>query len=157
MEEEAPFDVIVVTAGAPSLPQPLVDQLKVGGTMVIPVGDRNSQRLIRIRRDASGFVEEELIECNFVALVGEYGWKKKREVDPLLIGDCRFRIAEFEKIKESAFSIPNPQSTIRNSHPVFPHLPQDFLFVEGEELSVFHDQFSVDDHIPHIRTRSRID
>ena len=81
-KEEAPFDVILVTAGAPSLPQPLVDQLKVGGTMVIPVGDRNSQRLIRIRRDASGFAEEELIECNFVALVGEYGWKKREKWAP---------------------------------------------------------------------------
>jgi protein-L-isoaspartate(D-aspartate) O-methyltransferase len=78
-EEEAPFDVILVTAGAPSLPRPLMDQLKVGGTMVIPVGDRNCQRLIRIRRDASGFSEEELIECNFVALVGEHGWTKREK------------------------------------------------------------------------------
>jgi protein-L-isoaspartate(D-aspartate) O-methyltransferase len=76
-EEEAPFDAILVTAGAPSLPQPLVAQLKRGGTMVIPVGDRNCQRLVRIRREGSGFKEEELIECNFVALVGEFGWAKR--------------------------------------------------------------------------------
>ena len=75
--EEAPFDVIVVTAGAPTLPRPLMEQLRVGGTMVIPVGNRNSQRLIRIRREASGFKEEALIECNFVDLVGEYGWEKR--------------------------------------------------------------------------------
>jgi protein-L-isoaspartate O-methyltransferase len=45
--------------------------------MVIPVGGRNCQRLLRIRRDSSGFTEEALIECNFVALVGEYGWEKR--------------------------------------------------------------------------------
>jgi protein-L-isoaspartate(D-aspartate) O-methyltransferase len=78
-EEEAPFDVIMVTAGAPSLPHPLMDQLKVGGTLVVPVGDRNCQKLIRFRREAGGFSEEELIECNFVALVGEYGWKKREK------------------------------------------------------------------------------
>jgi protein-L-isoaspartate(D-aspartate) O-methyltransferase len=76
-EEEAPFDAILVTAGSPSLPRPLTAQLKVGGTMVVPVGNRNVQRLIRIRRDPGGFVEEELIECNFVDLVGEYGWAKR--------------------------------------------------------------------------------
>jgi protein-L-isoaspartate(D-aspartate) O-methyltransferase len=78
-EEEAPFDVIIVTAGAPSLPQPLMDQLKVGGTLVVPVGDRNCQKLIRIRRDVGGFTEEELIQCNFVALVGEHGCKKREK------------------------------------------------------------------------------
>ena len=78
-EEEAPFDAILVTAGAPSLPQPLVGQLKVGGTMVVPVGDRNFQKLIRIRRNIGGPTEEELIECNFVALVGDHGWAKREK------------------------------------------------------------------------------
>ena len=77
--EEAPFDAILVTAGAPSLPQPLMAQLKAGGTMVVPVGDRNCQRLIRVRRDGSGFSDEDLMECNFVALVGEYGWAKREK------------------------------------------------------------------------------
>lgn len=75
--EEAPFDGILVTAGAPCLPRPLMDQLRNGGTLVVPVGDRKSQRLVRVRRDSNGFTEEELIECNFVDLVGEYGWEKK--------------------------------------------------------------------------------
>ena len=78
-QEEAPFDAILITAGAPSLPQPLVDQLKTGGTMVIPVGERNSQRLIRVRKDSRGWSEEDLMECNFVALVGEYGWAKREK------------------------------------------------------------------------------
>jgi protein-L-isoaspartate(D-aspartate) O-methyltransferase len=76
-EEESPFDAIVVTAGAPSLPRPLAAQLKPGGRMVIPIGDRNAQKLVRIRREGSGFTQEELAECNFVALVGEYGWAKR--------------------------------------------------------------------------------
>jgi protein-L-isoaspartate(D-aspartate) O-methyltransferase len=76
-EEEAPFDGILATAGAPSLPRPLMDQLKIGGTMVVPVGDRSCQRLIRVRREPGGFTQEELIECSFVALVGEHGWEKK--------------------------------------------------------------------------------
>ena len=77
--EEAPFDAILITAGAPSLPQPLLGQLKVGGTMVIPVGDRNCQRLIRIRKDSQGYSQEDLLECNFVSLVGEYGWAKREK------------------------------------------------------------------------------
>ena len=77
--EEAPFDAILITAGAPSLPQPLLGQLKVGGTMVIPVGDRNCQRLIRIRKDSQGYSQEDLLDCNFVSLVGEYGWAKREK------------------------------------------------------------------------------
>jgi len=76
-KEEAPFDAILVTAGSPSIPSPLQEQLKVGGTMVIPVGSRNSQKLLKIRRASTGFLEEELTECNFVALVGAHGWKKQ--------------------------------------------------------------------------------
>ena len=77
--EEAPFDAILITAGAPSLPQPLLGQLKVGGTMIIPVGDRNCQRLICIRKDSQGYSQEDLLECNFVSLVGEYGWAKREK------------------------------------------------------------------------------
>ena len=81
-KEEAPFDAILVTAGAPSLPRPLMEQLRIGGTMVIPVGSRNSQRLLKIRRSPGGFLEEDLMECNFVALVGEHGWAKRERYDP---------------------------------------------------------------------------
>ncbi len=82
-EDEAPFDAILVTAGAPSQPQPLKAQLKIGGTLVVPVGDRNSQKLIRIRRETRGFTEEELIDCTFVSLVGDYGWAKREKWKPL--------------------------------------------------------------------------
>src|SRR3972149_7851141 len=80
-KEEAPFDAIMVTAGSPSLPEPLLEQLKVGGTMVIPVGGRNVQRLIRVRRSAHGFLEENLMECSFVALVGDHGWPKREKYE----------------------------------------------------------------------------
>jgi len=81
-KEEAPYDAILVTAGAPSLPQPLVDQLKMGGTMVIPIGDRKGQRLTRIRRSSHGFSREDLMECNFVSLVGEHGWVQRGKCSP---------------------------------------------------------------------------
>ena len=85
-KEEAPFDAIMVTAGSPSPPAPLMEQLKVGGTMVIPIGGRNVQRLMRVRRSARGFLEEELMECSFVALVGDHGWPKREKYDSYFPG-----------------------------------------------------------------------
>jgi protein-L-isoaspartate(D-aspartate) O-methyltransferase len=73
--EHAPYDAIIITAGAPNLPKPLLEQLNVGGRMVIPVGDAKNQTLLRITRDAAGFHQEELEECRFVRLVGKYGWR----------------------------------------------------------------------------------
>ncbi len=77
--EEAPFDSILVTAGALSVPSPILEQLRIGGTLLIPLGNQSSQRLIRIQRRRRGFVEEELIGCQFVALVGECGWKRGKK------------------------------------------------------------------------------
>ena len=76
--DHAPYDAIVVTAGSPGVPKPLVDQLAVGGRLVIPLGDEQSQVLKRIRRTDSGLVEEELGECRFVKLWGKYGWTDDR-------------------------------------------------------------------------------
>jgi protein-L-isoaspartate(D-aspartate) O-methyltransferase len=83
-KEEAPFDAILATAGSPSLPEPLMEQLKVGGTMVIPVGGWKVQRLMKVRRGSRGFSEENLMDCSFVALVGDYGWPKREKYDPYL-------------------------------------------------------------------------
>jgi len=80
-KEQGLFDAIMVTAGSPSLPEPLMGQLKVGGTMLIPIGGRNVQRLMRVRRSARGFLEENLMECSFVALVGDHGWPKREKYD----------------------------------------------------------------------------
>lgn len=74
-EEETPFHAILVTAGAPEIPQPLIDQLAVGGRLAIPLGDRFSQSLIKaIKRENGGLISENLGGCRFVSLIGEYGW-----------------------------------------------------------------------------------
>lgn len=75
-KEMSPFDAIMVTAGAPDVPAPLVDQLKEGGRMVIPVGDRYGQVLLTIVKGLSGTVTERSIPCTFVPLVGNHGWKE---------------------------------------------------------------------------------
>ena len=77
-EEEAPFAGIVVTAGAPTVPQPYRDQLAIGGRLVIPVGDRVSQLLVRVTRISEReFREERLCGCRFVPLVGGLGWREE--------------------------------------------------------------------------------
>jgi protein-L-isoaspartate(D-aspartate) O-methyltransferase len=74
--ELAPYDAIIVTAGAPSAPKPLLDQLSIGGRMVIPVGEEQGQTLIRVTRTRSSFKEEQLGDCKFVKLLGKYGWRE---------------------------------------------------------------------------------
>jgi protein-L-isoaspartate(D-aspartate) O-methyltransferase len=75
--EEAPFDGIIVTAGAPKIPKIFIEQLAVGGRLVIPVGDRISQELCRVTRlskDIDDIKTEDLGGCRFVNLIGEFGW-----------------------------------------------------------------------------------
>ena len=72
--DHAPYDAILVTAGSPGVPKPLLDQLAVGGKLVIPLGDEQSQSLKRIRRTEAGLEEDDLGECRFVKLWGKYGW-----------------------------------------------------------------------------------
>jgi protein-L-isoaspartate(D-aspartate) O-methyltransferase len=74
--EGAPYDAIVVTAGAPRIPRPLVQQLAPGGCLVLPMGEDDLQTLVRIRRGPAGLVEEYLGECRFVKLFGCYGWEE---------------------------------------------------------------------------------
>ena len=76
--EQAPFDAIIVTAGAPVVPEPLVDQLAPGGRLVIPVGKtRMTQTLLKIVKDESGkLTETNLGGCRFVDLVGQHGWSE---------------------------------------------------------------------------------
>ncbi|MHB8881670.1 MAG: protein-L-isoaspartate(D-aspartate) O-methyltransferase [Thermodesulfovibrionales bacterium] len=73
--DEAPFDRIIVTAGAPDAPQPLIDQLAPDGILVIPVGDRNFQQLLRIRKNSDGLSRELHTPCMFVPLIGRFGWE----------------------------------------------------------------------------------
>jgi protein-L-isoaspartate(D-aspartate) O-methyltransferase len=75
-EEEAPFDAILVTAGAPEVPTVLTDQLAIGGRLVIPVGNEVEQRLLRIVKDADGTLQTEAsVGCRFVPLIGRQGWQ----------------------------------------------------------------------------------
>jgi len=73
-KEYAPFDAIMVTAGAPYLTKPLIDQLADNGRMIIPVGDRYSQELIKVVRKGKELEQESLGGCRFVNLIGAHGW-----------------------------------------------------------------------------------
>jgi protein-L-isoaspartate(D-aspartate) O-methyltransferase len=75
--EESPFDGIIVTAGAPAVPQPLLDQLTLGGKIIIPVGDQYSQNLTIGMKNQEGMKWDYLGGCRFVRLVGSYGWSEK--------------------------------------------------------------------------------
>jgi protein-L-isoaspartate(D-aspartate) O-methyltransferase len=66
----------MVTAGAPDLPRPLLEQLAPGGRLVIPVGVEKSQILIKVTSADSGFKEEQLGDCRFVKLRGKFGWQE---------------------------------------------------------------------------------
>jgi len=75
--EEAPFDRIIITAGTPKVPDPLIQQLSQGGIIIAPVGERFSQQLVRVRKSAQGLLEEYHTMCVFVPLVGKYGWDRE--------------------------------------------------------------------------------
>jgi protein-L-isoaspartate(D-aspartate) O-methyltransferase len=73
--EHAPYDRVIVTASAPSVPQPLYDQLKPGGRVVAPIGDESAQELVRVEKSDSGPKTTILCGCRFVKLIGEAGWQ----------------------------------------------------------------------------------
>lgn len=72
--EFAPYKGILVAAGSPDVPQPLIDQLCLGGRLVIPVGTEKEQRLIRVTRTEKGIQTEDFGPCQFVKLIGRHGW-----------------------------------------------------------------------------------
>jgi protein-L-isoaspartate(D-aspartate) O-methyltransferase len=74
----APYDAILVAAGGPEIPQPLLDQLADGGRMLVPVGPRDVQRLVLVRRHGDRFEQEEVLDCTFVPLLGRFGWADER-------------------------------------------------------------------------------
>jgi protein-L-isoaspartate(D-aspartate) O-methyltransferase len=77
--EEAPFDAILVTAGAPYVPECLIEQLAPGGRLVIPVGDRVDQQLVLVTKGADGQVERQDADgCRFVRLIGKNGWSEEQ-------------------------------------------------------------------------------
>jgi len=73
-----PYDGILVAAGGPRVPEPLISQLKIGGRLVIPVGvGRDSQKLIRVIKTETSQKIEEHGSCQFVPLIGQHGWEKQ--------------------------------------------------------------------------------
>ena len=72
--EYAPYDAILVAAGAPALPQPLIDQLADGGCLIVPVGDKEEQKLIVAIRKGGDIETHEIAPVRFVPLVGSHGW-----------------------------------------------------------------------------------
>lgn len=72
--ERAPFDAILVGAASPDVPTPLLDQLAMGGQLLVPVGGRDEQVLVRVRRTEQGFVRSRLDAMRFVPLIGAHGF-----------------------------------------------------------------------------------
>jgi protein-L-isoaspartate(D-aspartate) O-methyltransferase len=77
--EKGPYDAIIVTAGAPVVPESFINQLKTDGKVLIPVGDETSQQLLRLRKLPSGKYTQEIVEyVRFVPLIGEQGWHERQ-------------------------------------------------------------------------------
>ena len=76
----APYDAIIATAGAPHVPQELLSQLAMNGRMIIPVGSRYNQELIKVTRLKSGNKIEHLGACRFVSLIGKGAWEKENSI-----------------------------------------------------------------------------
>lgn len=73
--EESPFDRIIITAGAPKVPEPLTGQLSENGILLAPVGDRFSQQLVKMQKIKGTIMEEFYTPCVFVPLIGKHGWE----------------------------------------------------------------------------------
>src|SRR3984893_17018080 len=78
----APYDAILVTAGAPGIPQIFASQLRDGGRLVIPVGDRDNQELVRAQLENGELKSRVLFNCKFVLLLGRYGWSRLDRKSP---------------------------------------------------------------------------
>ncbi len=75
-EEYAPYDAIIIAAGGPNIPENLVEQLREGGRMIVPVGDRTSQDLMEVIRMGNSYRQKNLGPCRFVDLIGAHGWQQ---------------------------------------------------------------------------------
>ncbi|MDT7603993.1 MAG: protein-L-isoaspartate(D-aspartate) O-methyltransferase [Acidobacteriota bacterium] len=74
-DAHAPYDAVLAAAGGPAVPEPLLAQLKVGGRLVMPIGQsKEAQRLVRVLRTEKGYEREDHGACAFVPLIGRYGW-----------------------------------------------------------------------------------
>ncbi|MFN3514975.1 MAG: protein-L-isoaspartate(D-aspartate) O-methyltransferase [Phenylobacterium sp.] len=113
--EAAPFDAILAAAGGPAIPQPLKEQLEIGGRLVMPVGEApRDQRLIKVTRiDATHFEEEDLGGVMFVPLIGEFGWNEADDRRPAEPRSFRTPAAEPtipQLIRQAAEPLPSPDA-----------------------------------------------
>jgi len=74
--QESPFDAIIVTAGGNQIPEPLVEQLAMGGRLIMPVGGHHSQELLKVEKTEKGIKTFNLGGCRFVKLIGQHGWSE---------------------------------------------------------------------------------
>lgn len=110
--DEAPFDAIVVAASGPGVPRPLLEQLAIGGRLVIPVGkDPEHQKLVRvIRRDTEDYEFEELVGVRFVPLVGEEGWQENGKTARVRTAPAKPAVQNVaEMIRDAAEAITSPE------------------------------------------------
>ncbi|MGQ2905918.1 MAG: protein-L-isoaspartate(D-aspartate) O-methyltransferase [Neoaquamicrobium sediminum] len=110
--EDAPFDAIIVSAGGPDIPHALVEQLEIGGRLIVPVGELGAQRLLRVVRLGAGrYEEEDLGNVMFVPLVGEQGWPDQAEARRGKRSDARDSTLEsiaetLQPIDAEGFAVP---------------------------------------------------
>jgi protein-L-isoaspartate(D-aspartate) O-methyltransferase len=75
----APYDAILVAAGGPEIPRPLMEQMADGGRMLIPVGGRDMQHLVLVTRHGDQYEQRRVVDCTFVPLLGRFGWSSPGE------------------------------------------------------------------------------
>lgn len=134
--EEAPFDAIVVAAGGPKIPPALLEQLRVGGRLVIPVGESlETQQLVRaIKREGGGFDYEELGAVRFVPLIGAGGWQSESASTlpspKTLSGPARMAAGIPDLIRQAAESFPSIEGA--NLQPLLDRIGDARLVLIGE-------------------------
>jgi protein-L-isoaspartate(D-aspartate) O-methyltransferase len=130
LPEHGPFDAIAVAAAAPEVPRALLEQLRPGGRLVVPVGpDASRQTLMRVTRQASGFVEEALADVRFVPLVGKQGWQSPAQ---LARGAQRRKDATSVLIKEAAEPLASVESSSRAVDALIERVGEARLVLLGE-------------------------
>jgi len=136
LPEQAPFDAIVVAAGGPEIPESLKTQLKIGGRLVIPVGEyRDVQELVRVTRlSQTEYQEEDLADVRFVPLVGEEGWKPKEDTVAAPARQQKGIVPADQDLKRAIASSCNPFNSVEtvNLDPLLERIGKADIVLIGE-------------------------
>ena len=136
LPEQAPFDAIVVAAGGPEIPESLKTQLKIGGRLVIPVGEyRDVQELVRVTRlSQTEYQEEDLADVRFVPLVGEEGWKPKEDAVAAPARREKRTVPADQDLKRAIVSSCNPFDSVEtvNLDPLLERIGKADIVLIGE-------------------------